>query len=166
MEASDSPSDVEGNFCGLPGKLRVSGTDCWPGRPWKKVIIFSITLAQSYKSGLGTTGPAVTVGLSTQAIAHSPVAVLSASVLTCTSNKNPGNLLGQKSTNTTHSRITSASTCMSPDTQGPPRMAPKAEERLGTSSLLDEGAYPAFYSPPSWEKGWQGVSTSKNPTEP
>lgn len=47
MEVSDSASDVERGFWGLPGRSRVPGTDCWPGSPWKKVTIFSITLAQA-----------------------------------------------------------------------------------------------------------------------
>lgn len=53
MEVSDSASDVERGLGGLPAKSRVPGTDCWPGSPWKKVTIFSITLAQACKSEMG-----------------------------------------------------------------------------------------------------------------
>lgn len=116
MEASDSLSDTEGNFCGLPGKLRVPGTDCWPGRPWKKVIIFSITLAQSCRFRVGDEGPEVTVGwppgMSTQPNG-------STECLLCShlyKQQGPGNLLAQKSTNKAPSLATRASACLSPNT--------------------------------------------------
>jgi hypothetical protein len=53
MEVSDSASDVERGFWGLTAKFRVPGTDCWPGNPWKKVTIFSITLAQACRLEMG-----------------------------------------------------------------------------------------------------------------
>lgn len=46
MEASDSASEVKGNFWGLRGKSRAPGAGCWPVKPCK-VIVFSMTPARA-----------------------------------------------------------------------------------------------------------------------